>query len=97
MCHQIIQPGNELYFTQDPTHIGTKLRNRLLHNTVVLKIGNRTASIDDLMTLIRKVQKSVHGLAHSDVVPHDRMNFTSFGRMIDDRVLKALEQNIPNF
>lgn len=96
MCHQIIQPGNELYFTQDPTHSGTKLRNRLLHDSVVLKIGNRTASVDDLMSLIKKVQKSVHGLTYSDIVPYDRMNFTSFGRMIDDRVLKALRQHIPN-
>lgn len=96
MRQQIMQPGNELLFVQDPTHTGTKLRNRLLHALVKLTLGNRTASIDDLASLIKSVQKSVHGLTQSDVVPYDRMNFTSFGRIIDDRVLEALRQHIPN-
>lgn len=96
MCHQIVQPGNELFFVQDPTHEGTKLRNRLLHESVKLTIGNRVASIGDLVSLVKQVQKSVHGLTHSDVVPYDRMNFTSFGRMVNDRVLEALKQYIPS-
>lgn len=82
--------------TQDPTHIGTKTRNRLLKNDINLPMGIYKVSIDHLKTLINNTQKSVHGLTFSDVFPVDRMNYHSFDKIIQERVLNALEQRVPN-
>lgn len=78
---------------QDTTHIGTKLRNRLLKR--ILAMGTSNVSIDQLKSLVKHVQKSVHGLSQNDVNPTDRMNFLSFRKIVDKRVIEALK-HIPN-
>lgn len=81
---------------QDTTHIATKLRNRILKPDVNLVMGKFNVSVDHLKALVRNVQKSVHGLAQLDVHPIDRMNFESFAKIVDQRVVDALKQYIPN-
>lgn len=80
--------------TQDYTHIGTKLRNRL-NKKQVLAMVTAKVSIDHLKSLVKTVQKSIHGLTLNDCSPLDRMNFKSFQKIIDKRVIEALKNNIP--
>lgn len=80
--------------TQDPVHIGTKGRNRMLKKDIKLPMGNMFATIDHLRKLLRTVPKHVHGLSHIDVFPIDRMNFTSFEKLIKNRVILALKEHI---
>lgn len=94
MTYQINQPTNDFDVIQDPTHIATKLRNRLLKPSIILPMGNKNISVNHLTMLIENVQKSVHGLCKSDVCPKDRQNFRSFQKIVDDRVIEALNMNI---
>lgn len=90
--------SNEIWIkcTQDHTHIGTKVRNRLLKRDIILPMGTHKVSIEHLRNLINNTQKSVHGLTFSDVFPIDRMNYKSFDKIVQERVLIALEQKVPN-
>lgn len=81
--------------TQDPIHIGGKSRNRLLKPNIKLPIGKCVVTIEHLRNLVKNVHKSVHGLTHSDIFPVDRMNYGSFEKMVQDRVLKALQIHVP--
>lgn len=81
--------------TQDHIHIGTKARNRLLKPNIILPMGTHKVSIDHLKSLIRTTQKSVHGLTYSDVFPIDRMNYDSFDKLVQEKVLKALDKQVP--
>lgn len=58
-------------------------------------MGTSKVSIDHLKSLVKNIQKSVHGLSQNDVNPTDRMNFQSFRKVVDIRVIEAL-QHIPN-
>lgn len=82
--------------TQDHMHIGSKIRNRLLKPDIILPMGTHKVSIDHLKNLINNTQKSVHGLTFSDVFPLDRMNYGSFDKIVQERVLNALEHQVPN-
>lgn len=73
---------------QDPIHIGTKFRNRLLNAT--LKFGEHIISVDHLITLINKFTKNKHNLCISNVKPKDRQNFDSVLRICDDKVINLL-------
>lgn len=81
--------------TQDFIHIGTKARGRLLKEGIKLKMGTHEVSVVHLQQLLKKLHKSVHGLTHSDVFPVDRMNYDSFQKIVQDRVLDSLKTNIP--
>lgn len=80
---------------QDPIHIGAKSRNRLLKPNIKLPMGKYEVSIEHLRKLVKNVHKSVHGLTHSDIFPMDRMNYGSFEKIVQDRVLRALEAHVP--
>lgn len=80
--------------TQDSTHLGNKFRNRTLKLNIHLPMGSFVVSIVHLQNLVKDVQKSVHGLSQIDVCPIDRMNFDSFEKITDDRVLEALRVHI---
>lgn len=80
--------------TQDFIHIGTKSRNRLLKPGIKLQMGTHEVSVLHLQQLLKKVHKSVHGLTHSDVFPVDRMNYGSFEKIVQDRVLNALKSSV---
>lgn len=81
---------------QDPVHIGTKLRNRLLNSSILLQIGNTTASIIHIQTILHTLPKEVHGLVWSDIHPEDRHNYKSLEKIMDRRVMNALENNVVN-
>lgn len=77
-------------FVQDPTHIGTKLRNRMLRPNSLLPMGIFFADISHLRKIIEKFPKSDHCLTENDLSPNDRMNFKSVLKIIDERVLTLL-------
>lgn len=81
---------------QDTIHIGTKLRNRLLNASVLLQIGNKIATIVHIKSLLNSVNKEYHGLVQSDIYPEDRQNFKSLEKIMDDRVIQALESHVPD-
>lgn len=97
MCYEInLRTENEITVIQDSTHIATKMRNRILKIGISLPMGKFEVSVDHLLMLIRKVSKSEHGLTRTDVCPEDRMNFASFQKMIDDRVVDSLKKYVKN-
>jgi hypothetical protein len=85
-------PTRQIFFCfQDPVHLCTKLRNRMLSDTSSLLIGKEEVSIEVLLKLIESKSKLAHGLVKTDVNPKDRQNFTSCLNLSDDDVLVALE------
>lgn len=78
----------EYFPMQDPIHIGTKFRNRLLNNT--LRFGKHIISVDHLVKLVEKFTKNKHNLCVSNVKPKDRQNFDSVLRICDERVIHLL-------
>ena len=79
------------FCVQDPIHLCTKLRNRILSKKASLLIGNEVVSTDVLMKLIESKSKLVHGLVKTDVEPKDRQNFRSCMKLSNEDVLVALE------
>ena len=77
---------------QDPVHLITKLRNRLLSSTATMLLGNESINVNFLLQLIRDFSKLDHGLVKSDVVPKDRQNYLSCFKISDDCVLQTLEK-----
>ncbi|CAF3866556.1 unnamed protein product [Rotaria magnacalcarata] len=80
---------------QDPMHICTKLRNRLLSKTATLVLGDQIINIKPLYYVIDNFFKLDHGLVQSDVNPKDRQNYGSCEKISNDKVLKLLD-NISN-
>lgn len=62
----------ETAYVQDPTHIGTKLRNKILQSSILLPMENKQVSIAHLKILIEKYPKSYHGLSYNDICPESR-------------------------
>lgn len=81
--------------SQDGLHIATKARNLLL-NEKKLPMGTHSVSIEHLRKLLTSVHKSVHWLSYMDVYPTDRMNYTSFEKLVQDRAINALKENVPD-
>lgn len=81
---------------QDPIHIGTKLRNRFLNSSLELRIGDCIVTTAHIKMLIDSVPKEIHGLVLSDIYPEDRQNFNSLVKLMDDRVIQALKNYIPD-
>lgn len=90
----VINFTNLVKYVQDMTHIAVKLRNRLLNELINMIMGGHKVSINHLRELLRKVNKSVHGLNNTDVFPIDRQNFKSFEKIVDERVIEALQKNV---
>lgn len=80
--------------TQDTIHAGTKLRNRFLNSSIVLRMGKNVATAFHISMLIDAVSKEIHGLVLSDIYTQDRQNFRSLEKIMDQRVLDALIGNI---
>lgn len=85
--------GN-ICFLQDIVHIGTKLRNRLLKPSILLRIGSKIASVSHLKILLNLVSKDVHGLVYSDICPDDRQNYDSLKKIMQSNVREALHEHI---
>lgn len=76
---------------KDPTHLCTKLCNRIFSNTALLLIGKEAVSIHVSINLIENKSKLVYGLVKSDIDPKDRQNFGSCYKITNDDVLLILE------
>lgn len=81
---------------QDPTHIGTKLRNLLLKPSVLLPVGPSNILNTHLKYLITTVSKDVHHLTDCDIDPKDRQNFRFLQKSIKSEVLDALKKYVPD-
>lgn len=93
MLYQIEQ-HSDYSFVQDPTHIGTKLRNRLLKPSIVLPLGNKQISLAHLKILLKRCPKLIHGLTISDIDPKDRQNYSSYEKITSIRVRNALLEHL---
>lgn len=93
MLYQIKHPC-DYKFVQDPTHIGTKLRNRLLKSSIVLPLGNKQISLAHLKMLINSAPKLIHGLTIGDINPKDRQNYASYEKITSERVRNALSNHV---
>lgn len=85
-----------LVCVQDTIHEGTKMRNRLLNSSIVLYMGEEIVSVVHIQMLIEKVSKEVHGLVCSDILPEDRQNYGSCEKIMENRVIEALEAHVPD-
>ncbi|XP_055705946.1 uncharacterized protein LOC129803424 [Phlebotomus papatasi] len=86
--------AKDLHYIQDPVHILTKLRTRLLNENVSIIIGSETVDLDYLRKLL-DMPKDLHGLNLTDISPADKMNFKSCEKLIHDDVTDILEQTFP--
>lgn len=86
--------SNSIIHIQDPTHVGTKLRNLLLKTSVFLPFGDKVISLTHLKLLISKVPKDIHGLTQSDISPDDRQNYKSLEKVMQLRVIDALKKYV---
>lgn len=75
---------------QDPVHLCTKIRNRMLSSTATMLIGKQVVSVKTLLTLIHGESKLVHGLVKTDVEPKDRQNYHSCWKISREAVIVAL-------
>ncbi|CAM4822591.1 unnamed protein product [Rotaria magnacalcarata] len=81
-----------LLFFQDPIHLATKWRNRLLSSTAQLRLGTQHISIEHLIDIIEdsNYSKLDHGLTRSDLNPKDHQNFYFCVKIAKDDVLSIL-------
>jgi hypothetical protein len=87
---------NQLFlFFQDPVHLVTKWRNRLLSSTAELCLGNDEISMAHIEDLINNdyYTKLDHCLTKSDINPKDRQNYHSCIRLISDDVINLLNDS----
>ncbi|XP_055714255.1 uncharacterized protein LOC129808504 [Phlebotomus papatasi] len=86
--------AKDLHYIQDPVHVLTKLRTRLLNENVSIIIGSKIVDLDCLRKLL-DMPKDLHGLNLTDISPADKMNFKSCEKLIHDDVTDILEQTFP--
>lgn len=84
------------FFVQDPTHIGTKLRNFLLKfsNKKLLSIGPKFSIDMGHLHFLLNFPKDQHLLTASVLNPSDRQNFSSVLRMCSVKVTNLLKTNV---
>ena len=78
------------YF-QDPTHLATKIRNRMLSRNATLIMGDQLVSLDVLRRILRSSSKLFHGLVSSDLNPKDHQNYSSCVRISRDEIFEVLD------
>lgn len=84
------------FYVQDPTHIGTKLRNFLLrfrHKQIPFS-PTSSIELEHLYTLLHTVSKDQHLLTASTLNPRDRQNFSSVLRMCSKKVTTLLKEKV---
>ncbi|CAM4788583.1 unnamed protein product [Rotaria magnacalcarata] len=87
-----MRPHQLFLCMQDGTHLVTKIRNRLLSETASLNINNDNIDINHLLQIIENHPKLDHNLVHSDILPHDKQNYSSCLKITSDDVLTLLNQ-----
>ncbi|XP_031350432.1 uncharacterized protein LOC116176097 isoform X1 [Photinus pyralis] len=85
---------NNLVPMQDTVHIATKMKNRLLNEKIVLKMGNYEVSKDHLTDLINTVSKDKHLLCLSYLDSSDKMNFEAIDKLSSTRVISLLTSDV---
>lgn len=86
----------EIICVQDTTHIGTKLRTRLIKPGISLPFGDFVASVDHLKYIISHFSKDQHWLVETDIDSQDKMNFASVLKICNEKVLDLLKNDVPN-
>lgn len=86
------------FYAQDPTHIGTKMRNFLLRSTKkLIPFGPKHfIELEHLYVLMDTVSKDQHLLTSSTLNPNDRQNFPSVLRMCNEKVTTLLKSEVKN-
>ncbi|CAF0949370.1 unnamed protein product [Didymodactylos carnosus] len=80
---------------EDPIHVTTKWRNRMLSKTAQMIMGQQTVSLQYLADVIddEKLSKIDHELIISDLNPRDRQNFHSCLKITSEDVSQILRDN----
>lgn len=81
---------------QDTVHLGNKLKNRLFKISIVLPMGNYSATSGDIEVLVGIVTKDKHFLKENDLTLKDKMNFSSTMGLCHPRIWNLLQENVPN-
>lgn len=84
-------------YIQDPTHIGTKMRNfflKTIRNPLKLPFGKYFILQSHLRFIIDNFTKDKHCLTPTILNPFDKQNFESVLRMTDKKVTDLLIQNV---
>jgi hypothetical protein len=85
-------PSYQVFFCfQDPIHLCAELRNRMFSKVASLLIGKGEVSIEVLNKLLVTKSKFVHGLVKTDMEPTDKQNYKSCLKILDEKVINALE------
>jgi hypothetical protein len=87
-----MRPTQLFLCMQDGIHLVTKIRNRLLSGIATLCINNEQIDINHLLQIIENYPKIEHNLVKSDIIPHDRQNYSSWAKITSDDVLTLLKQ-----
>ena len=87
-----MRPQQLFLCMQDGTHVVTKIRNRLLSETVNLHINNDHVDINYLLNLLENHPKLDHNLVRSYIFPHDKQNYSSCLKITSYEVLTLLKQ-----
>ena len=84
------------FFLQDPTHLVTKWRNRLLSRTADLHIGDKIISMSHLQNTVKSKNytKVDHGLTRSDLNPKDRQNYRSCVKFTAEGISSILASDL---
>lgn len=90
-----VQVDPDFTCTQDPVHIGGKMRNRLLKPSLIMPMGKCFVSAGHLNILIDHVSKDKHMLNSSDLSSKDIMNFASVVKICDPKIWHLLKSNVP--
>ena len=85
-----------LLFLQDPTHLVTKWRSRLLSRTADLRIGDKIISMSHLQNTVKSENytKIDHGLTRSDLNPKDRQNYHSCVKLTAEGISSILASDL---
>ncbi|CAF1412310.1 unnamed protein product [Didymodactylos carnosus] len=80
---------------QNPTHLATKWRNRLLCSTAQLMMGPQLISIEHLQDIIdsNAYSKLDHGLVRTDINLKDRQNYRSCEKLTSNDLLNIVRNN----
>lgn len=95
-CIWFSTDATEFICVQDSTHIGTKLRNRILKPSIILPIGTFLISKSHMVVLLKNYSKDNHLLTETDVNPKDRQNFQSFLKISSQLVQNLLKDKVPD-
>lgn len=96
-CGDVNFDSFQTIYVQDPTHLGTKMRNLLLKTKFSpqkLPCGRFFVQQSHLSQLIQMFSKDKHNLSPMVLNPIDKQNFESVLRICDDKVMALLVNHV---